>query len=139
MEPRDGVEIEARLPALMEIFYERVRRDPQLGPVFEAAIDDWPRHLQLLADFWSSVALTTGRYKGHPMQAHLKHQAAITPEMFDRWLALWHEATDEMLSPTAAALLQEKAARIARSLNLALTFRLTAATDGPSDKKPLAA
>ncbi|NEX91746.1 group III truncated hemoglobin [Caulobacter sp. 17J65-9] len=134
MEPRDGVEIEARLPALMDVFYARVRRDPDLGPVFEAAIDDWPRHLDLLADFWSSVALTTGRYKGHPMQAHLKHQEAITPEMFDRWLALWRETTDEMLSPPAAALLQAKAERIARSLNLALTFRLP-----PSPGRPAAA
>ena len=68
--------------------------------------------------------LTSGRYKGSPMAAHLEHKAAITPAMFDRWLAIWADTTNEMMAPAAAAALQAKAARIAESLQLALFFRL---------------
>lgn len=70
---------EDRLTVLVEHFYAKVREDPTLGPVFNRAIADWPAHLEKLSAFWSSVMLTSGRYKGNPMMAHLKHRAAIEP------------------------------------------------------------
>lgn len=112
------------LKRLVREFYSRVRRDEALAPVFEDAIDDWPHHLEKLADFWSSVMLTTGRYKGNPVMRHMKHKARITPDLFTRWLALWGETTADMMPPKAAMALQAKAARIAESLQLALFFRL---------------
>ena len=115
---------DAALERLIPIFYDRVRDDPELGPVFNDAIDDWPEHLDKLVSFWSSVMLTSGRYKGSPMVAHLKHRTRITPELFDRWLALWAITTDEAMAPDAAAALQAKAARISESLQLALFFKL---------------
>lgn len=115
---------EADLERLIPAFYDRVRGDDMIGALFNEAIDDWPHHLEKLVAFWSSVMLTTGRYKGSPMAAHLRHQAAIRPEMFQRWLALWNETTAEMMPPAAAAALQAKAQRIAESLSLALFFRL---------------
>lgn len=115
---------EAALERLIPAFYDRVRADGEIGPLFNAAVDDWPVHLGKLVAFWSSVMLTSGRYKGSPMAAHLEHKAAITPAMFDRWLAIWVDTTNEMMAPGAAAALQAKAARIAESLQLALFFRL---------------
>jgi hemoglobin len=49
-----------------------VRRDPLLGPVFDRAIgaDSWPAHRDKMYGFWSSVMLTTGRYKGNPLAVH---------------------------------------------------------------------
>ena len=115
---------EEGLKLLVAAFYARVRVDAQLGPIFNDAIDDWPEHLEKLAAFWSSVMLTSGRYKGQPVPAHMRHRARITPELFDRWLALWARTTDELMAPESAAILQAKAARIAQSLQLALFFRL---------------
>ncbi|MBA3941854.1 MAG: preprotein translocase subunit TatC [Sphingopyxis sp.] len=115
---------EAALERLIPAFYARARADAEIGPLFDAAVHDWSDHLEKLVAFWSSVMLTSGRYKGSPMAAHLKHKAAITPAMFDRWLAIWAETTGEMLAPAAATALQAKAARIAESLQLALFFRL---------------
>lgn len=114
----------AQIATLIPRFYDRVRADALLGPVFASAIDDWPPHLDKLMAFWSSVMLTSGRYKGNPMAAHMKHLATITPPMFDRWLALWAQVTAETLSAGIAAQLQAKAERIAQSLKLALYFRL---------------
>jgi hemoglobin len=83
---------EPHLNRLVSHFYAEVRGDPLRGPLFNRAIADWPAHLERLSAFWSSVMLTAGRYKGQPLPAHLRHQAKITPEMLDRWLALWEEA-----------------------------------------------
>jgi hemoglobin len=109
-------------------FYARIRQDPELGPIFNDAIRDWPEHLEKLTDFWSSVMLTTGRYKGRPVPAHLKHADRIKPQLFQRWLKIWDETTDELMAPEAAEALQAKAARIAESLQLAMFFKLPAQT-----------
>jgi hemoglobin len=115
---------EEGLKRLVSVFYARVREDESLGPIFNDAIENWPDHLDKLIAFWSSVMLTTGRYKGNPVAAHLKHGARISPELFQRWLALWNRTTAEVMEPVAAAALQAKAARIAESLQLALFFKL---------------
>ena len=116
---------EDQLERLIPRFYARVCDDALIGPVFNGAIGDWAHHLEKLVSFWSSVMLTSGRYKGNPVAAHLKHLPTITPPMFDRWLMLWTEVTAEMLPAATAAALQDKAARIAESLKLALYFRLS--------------
>ncbi|HET6536495.1 MAG TPA: group III truncated hemoglobin [Sphingopyxis sp.] len=118
----DGKLLEQDFSRLIPEFYARVRQDPELGPIFNGAIDDWPEHLERLQAFWSSVMLSSGRYKGQPMVVHLRHESAMTPENFQRWLALWRQTTHELLSPGAAMALQEKAERIAESLQLGMEF-----------------
>ena len=120
---------EADLQQLVDAFYAKVRLDPVLGPVFGRAVTDWPEHLEKLGAFWSSVMLTSGRYKGNPVAAHLRQARAIEPAMFDRWLDLWRETAREALTVSDAAAVIEKAERIAESLKLALFFRI--APEGP--------
>jgi len=117
---------EEGLSRVVPAFYARIRQDAELGPIFNDAIRDWPEHLEKLSDFWSSVMLTTGRYKGRPVPAHLKHANRITPQLFQRWLKIWAETTNELMAPAAAQALQAKAARIAESLQLAMFFKLPA-------------
>ncbi len=109
---------EATIATLVDHFYEKVRRDPQIGPVFNAAVDDWDEHKRLLTSFWASVALRAGSYRGNPMGAHRPHP--IRAEHFDRWLALWRETCAEELDEASAALMLEYAERIARSLKYGL-------------------
>lgn len=115
---------EEQLADLVDRFYAKVREDRVLGPVFNGAVADWPEHLEKLAAFWSSVMLTSGRYKGNPMMAHLQHVAVIRPEMFDRWLGLWRETASEILDEHGAAGVIVKAERIAESLQLGMFLRL---------------
>ena len=115
---------EAQLTELVHSFYGKVREDAVLGPVFDYAISDWPHHLGKMVDFWSSVMLTTGRYKGNPLMMHLKHIARIRPEMFDRWLELWRETAIETLDEAGATGVIAKAERIAESLQLGMFFKL---------------
>ena len=115
---------EDQLAVLVDRFYAKVREDEMLGPVFNGAIADWPEHLEKLTAFWSSVMLTSGRYKGNPMMAHLRHVAAIRPVMFRHWLELWRETAGECLDEHAALAVTAKAERIAESLQLGMYFKL---------------
>ena len=112
---------EPAIAALVRQFYGKARRDPTIGPVFEDAVEDWDEHLAKLCDFWSSVMLSTGRYKGNPMAAHIKQP--IEPGFFDRWLGLWAETAGEVFTPAAAEQFKFKAERIAESLKLAMFCR----------------
>lgn len=116
--------IENQLAVLVNRFYAKVLEDEVLGPVFSGAIADWPEHLAKMTAFWSSVMLTTGRYKGNPMMAHLKHVAVIQPAMFARWLELWRETAREALDENSAVGVIAKAERIAESLQIGMFFRL---------------
>jgi hemoglobin len=114
---------EQQIDLLVERFYDRVRRDPLIGPLFEEAVDDWDAHLKRLKAFWSSVMLTSGRYKGNPLAAHVRHERSIRPEFFARWLEIWAETTEEVVGGAAAERFRLKAGRIAESLKLGLYFR----------------
>lgn len=113
---------EEAIAGLVATFYARVRADSVLGPIFDGAIADWPYHLDKLSAFWSSVMLTSGRYKGQPMLAHVRHEQHMTAENFARWLALWRQTTEEVFGPEVAAAFQDKAGRIAESLQLGVQF-----------------
>jgi hemoglobin len=112
---------EPAIAALVARFYAKARLDPLIGPVFNDAVEDWDEHLRTLNAFWSSVMLTSGRYKGNPMAAHLK--LPIQPVFFERWLALWRETAAELFAPNLALQFAAKAGRIAESLKLALFYR----------------
>jgi hemoglobin len=113
---------EAMIRTLVHGFYDHVRADAELGPIFNAAIDDWEPHLAKMCDFWSSVMLRTGRYKGAPMVAHLRLKA-VRPDHFGRWLSLFGQTAQALLPADIAALFIERADNIARSLQLGMFFR----------------
>lgn len=113
---------EEDIGTLVPAFYARVRDDAVLGAIFNGAVEDWPQHLEKLKAFWSSVLLTSGRYKGQPMVAHVRQEQHMTPENFARWLTLWRETTNDLLPPDTALVIQERAARIAESLQLGVQF-----------------
>ena len=114
---RTGID-EAMIERLVRAFYERGRRDPLIGPVFESQVHDWEAHIARLCAFWSSVALMSGRYHGQPMAAHLS--LPIDTPHFDRWLALFADTANAICPPAAAAHFIERAYRIADSLELGI-------------------
>jgi hemoglobin len=121
---------EKDIDALVARFYGRARQDALLGPVFARAVGtadaDWVDHLARIAAFWSSTSLGSGRYKGDPFSVHLA-LPELTPAMFARWLELWAEATEAQFPPATmpgiAQAFQQRAERIARSLQLGLFER----------------
>jgi hemoglobin len=114
---RTGID-EAMIECLVRGFYSRARHDPLIGSIFESHVADWEAHLGQMCDFWSSVALMSGRYHGQPMAAHLP--LPIDTPHFNRWLELFAETAQEVCPPPAAAHFIERAHRIADSLELGI-------------------
>ncbi len=114
---RTGINM-AMIERLVRAFYSRARRDPLIGPVFEHHVAHWDAHIPGMCDFWSSVALMSGRYHGQPMTAHIP--LPIDTPHFDRWLELFAETAQEVCPPAAAALFIDRAHRIADSLELGI-------------------
>lgn len=100
-------------------FYGKIRTDPALGPIFNRAISDWDHHLAKMCDFWSSVLLMTGRFKGAPMAVHAA-LPVIRPNHFVRWLHLFQQTAEEVCPPDAAALFIARSEMIAQSFQLHL-------------------
>ena len=110
---------EAMIGELVDRFYDAVRRDEILGPVFNARVENWDDHLTKLRAFWSSVVLMTGRYKGRPMPVHAAI-SEISDAHFERWLSLFAETAKIVCPPAAAALFIDKSLRIGDSLRLGI-------------------
>jgi hemoglobin len=114
---RTGID-ERMIAQLVRSFYKTARRDPLIGPIFERHVADWDAHLARMCDFWSSVALMSGRYHGQPMAAHLP--LPIEAAHFRRWLELFSATAREVCPPAAAAHFVVRAERIAESLQLGI-------------------
>jgi hemoglobin len=106
---------------LVHAFYARVRRDPTLGPIFNREIDDWDAHLAKLCDFWSSVMLMSGRFKGRPMAAHAA-VGDITSAHFLHWLELFAQTAAETCPSAAAELFAARSRTIGQSLQMGLAI-----------------
>ena len=97
---------ETMIRAVVHGFYERIREDPLLGPVFDSRIaaDDWPRHLQRMCDFWSATLLRTARYQGRPLPPHTRLAPSSIPVAMRRWtFANWaSDATGPRWAPSSS-------------------------------------
>ena len=114
---RTGID-EPMIERLVRTFYGAVRTDDLIGPVFAQRITDWEPHLQRMCEFWSSVALMSGRYHGQPMVKHMP--LPVDGRHFDRWLELFECTAREVCPPVAAEHFIERARRIAQSLEMGI-------------------
>lgn len=114
---------EATLRTFLAAFYAKVQRAPLIGPVFARVIPDgdWPRHLAVIQNFWSSVLLKSGRYKGNSFGKH-QRLGGLTPAHFARWLSLFEHTTAEVMTTEIAEIAIERAYRIDDSLRAGLFF-----------------
>jgi hemoglobin len=79
---------------LVDTFYEKVKTDPLLGPVFSHV--NWPAHLPIMYNFWCSMLLGEHSYTGNPFQSHV--HLPIQKVHFAQWLKIFHETVDELFS-----------------------------------------
>jgi len=105
---------ELTIERVVHEFYHRVRRDSLLGEIFNARIADWELHSRRMCEFWSSIALSSGRHHGRPLSKHLT--LPVSAPHFDRWLEIFASTVQEICTPAAAELLAQRARLIARSL-----------------------
>ncbi|MEO7852578.1 MAG: group III truncated hemoglobin [Rubrivivax sp.] len=98
-------------------FYDEVRADALLGPTFDAVLAGrWAAHLPRMVEFWSTLVLSTRSFSGNVFAKHMA-LADITPQHFERWLALWFATTDRLFAASIAGQLQTMALGIARNIH----------------------
>lgn len=106
----------AAITTLVHDFYADVRRDSLLQPVFDGAIGaNWEPHLERMVDFWCSIMLASGDFKGNVYGKHMLLEG-IEPEHFRRWLALFESHARRLFAPELAEGFLGAARRIAASL-----------------------
>lgn len=96
-------------------FYDRVRQDEMLGPVFAEHVKDWDVHLPKMVDFWSSALRGTARFRGAPLPKHAA-LPGLSLVLFQRWLLLFGQTTNALPNAALAKRAQDLARRIAQSL-----------------------
>ena len=104
---------------LVNVFYDRVRADDILGPIFDdIAHVDWATHLPRLYDFWESVLFARATFKGAPLVVHraLPRRTPLTAAAFDRWIALFQSTVDDLFSGPMAEHAKNSATRIAATM-----------------------
>ena len=97
---------------LVNRFYDKVREDGKLAPIFNEKIQDrWPEHLEKMYRFWQTVLLEDHTYFGSPFPPHAK--LPVAHGHFEQWMKLFIETTDELFTGTKANEAKWRAARMA--------------------------
>lgn len=86
---------------LVNTFYDKVREDQLIGPIFNERIRDrWPEHLAKMYTFWQTVLLGEHTYYGSPFPPHA--QLPVDEVHFNRWIQLFTETLGELFSGKTA-------------------------------------
>ena len=103
---------------MVNTFYVKILKDDIVGPFFIAKLGDdmtnehWLPHLDLLVNFWASIALGDTDYRGNPFAPHTQ-LGELKHETFEQWLVLFSETLDEIYVPSVAAQFKERSTIIA--------------------------
>lgn len=98
---REDIKNLADIQILVDTFYETIRKDQLLGPIFDGIIQDrWPEHLEKMYRFWQTVLLEEHTYYGSPFPPHAK--MPIQKEHFDRWIQLFTQTVDALYTGETA-------------------------------------
>ena len=118
-------DIESRedLIVLVNTFYNHVKRDKLLGPIFnDIAKINWESHLPKMYDFWENVVFNTGTYKGNTLKVHLNLNELhpLKEEHFDHWLILFKASVKELFNGQNAQNVINRADSIATVIRIKL-------------------
>ena len=115
------------LNKMVVLFYTKILKDEIVGPFFIEKLGDdlnnehWVPHIELLTDFWASIALGDPTYRGNPFGPHV-NIANISRVAFSRWLELFSQTLDIIYIPQIADQFKQRSTVIAgnfmRNLNL---------------------
>ena len=98
---------------LVDTFYDNVRQDKLIGPIFDKVIEDrWPEHLEKMYRFWQTVLLEEHTYQGSPFAPHAK--LPIELEHFERWIGIFIKTVDQLFTGDKAEEAKMRATKMAQ-------------------------
>lgn len=97
---------------LVDCFYDKIRVNELLGPIFNHIIQDrWPEHLEKMYRFWQTILLEEHTYQGSPFLPHAK--LPINKTHFNEWLRVFNQTVDEHFKGEKAEQAKWRANRMA--------------------------
>lgn len=106
---------------LVNSFYDRVKLDPQIGPIFIGVIrDNWPAHLEKMYRFWQTVLLDEHSYHGSPFAPHA--QMPLEQRHFETWIGLFVRTVDEHFAGPKADEAKWRAQKMAEMFHYKIQF-----------------
>jgi hemoglobin len=106
---------------LVDSFYEKVKNDALLAPIFIGRIGDkWPQHLEKMYRFWQTVLLDEHTYNGSPFAPHAS--MPIDKEHFGRWIKLFFETIDETFIGDKANEAKWRAEKMAQMFSIKIAY-----------------
>lgn len=117
---------------LVSSFYQKIRKQEVLGPIFNHIIKDWDEHIERLTDFWETNLLFVAKFKGNPIVVH-QHvdstfKGSITEKHFGIWLHLWVTTTDSLFEGERAEIAKRRARKMSTHLYLSMNKSRTSNT-----------
>ncbi len=110
-------------------FYARIRAHPELGPIFDKYITDWPAHEARIARFWRNAILFERGYDGRPQQVHMA-RPEVMGHHFPIWLDLFEQTAYDILPDDTARAWTHLARRIGAGMKMGIE-QVRAAPDAP--------
>jgi hemoglobin len=101
---------------LMKNFYDKVRKDETIGPIFnDIAKVNWEHHIPIICDFWETLLLDAASYRKNVMEVHfiLNRKIPLEEKHFQVWLQLFSATVDEYFNGKKAEMAKTKARSIA--------------------------
>jgi hemoglobin len=109
---------------LVTTFYEKIRKDDLLGPIFSARITHWDAHLEHLTDFWESSLFFVNKYKGNPLDKHVEVDTSIKKGInehhFGVWLNYWIQTLDELFEGEKVNIAKNRARKMSTFIYIKL-------------------
>jgi hemoglobin len=111
---------EDTLRVMLTDFYDKVRKDDLIGPIFNNKIgttdEDWAPHMDRVVAFWCSVLLGAKTYGGGFM---IKHAQLPNLEMthFKRWMELFMPSVSDHYQVSQSIEITIKAQTLMRNLH----------------------
>ncbi|MCH6255795.1 group III truncated hemoglobin [Puniceicoccaceae bacterium K14] len=113
---KTDIEGRAGVERMVDSFYEKIRKDSLLGPLFDSIVSDWSAHLPTMYSFWESMLFRKGTYQGNPFAKHV--ELPLQREHFAQWLVLFEATLDELFSGPVTEHARGAAKSIAHSFQI---------------------
>ncbi len=91
------IETRTDIELLINEFYTKAKADEVIGYIFTEVVElSWEIHMPIMYNFWETILLHSGNYRGGMMQKHfaLDKKERLTPAHFARWKKLFLETVD---------------------------------------------
>lgn len=121
MSTKHDIETLDDVKLMVNTFYDRIRDNEVLGPIFNEKIQDrWPQHLEKMYRFWQTILLAEHTYNGAPFPPHAR--LPIDEGHFIIWVKTFSSTVDEFFSGPNAEEAKKRGSLMAAIFNSKLEY-----------------